>query len=247
MGGGPILVGVRRGEALRARVETSPANKVERAMGQSAPPKSHLSRWILLAFLVLAAVLVLLNRDSEVPLSPSAGAPSKVPSLPADTGRQAPIQSAADDESSEMAVTAPDVRPTQDSNTESQPARDIQDAPQAETWTDETYSSSPRSEAAIARARTMEAIQAGIQTARSDPRLPAAVIEELQNPKPVPAEIEETLRQVNLAPPEILEGLRLAGETPPEIAQAIAEAQERGTSDAMRAYMAGETDERPEY
>jgi hypothetical protein len=58
-------------------------------------------------------------------------------------------------------------------------------------------------------------------------------------------EIQETLRQVNLTPPEIREGLRLGGETPPEIAQAIAEAQERGTSDAMRAYMAGETGERP--
>jgi hypothetical protein len=44
-----------------------------------------------------------------------------------------------------------------------------------------------------------------------------------------------------------MEGMRQSTDTPPEIAQAIAEAQERGTSDAMRAYMAGETDERPEY
>lgn len=48
-----------------------------------------------------------------------------------------------------------------------------------------------------------------------------------------------------LTPPETREGLRLGGETPPEIAQAIAKAQERGTSDAMGAYMAGETGERP--
>jgi hypothetical protein len=73
------------------------------------------------------------------------------------------------------------------------------------------------------------------------------VIKELQRDTPVPFEIQEAVRQVNLTPPEIMEGMRQSTETPSEIAQAMAEAQERGTSDAMRAYMAGETDERPEY
>ena len=66
-------------------------------------------------------------------------------------------------------------------------------------------------------------------------------------PPVAPIELDDAARQGKNTPPEILEMMREERGTPPEIAQAMAEAQERGTSDAMRAYMAGETDERPEY
>ncbi|HIG01237.1 MAG TPA: hypothetical protein EYQ66_08040 [Myxococcales bacterium] len=215
-------------------------------MAQSAPPKSRRTRWILLAFLVLAGLLVLLNRSPEVPPDRSAAVPPELSSTLKNADAQAPNPDPSTEESPEDPVADRDARLAQDFETD--PERDAPAADSlAETVPDGESSGSRKVEEALARARTMDAIRAGIRAARANPRLPAAVIEEIQRPTPIPHEIQESLRQVNLTPPEILEGLRQAGETPPEIAQAMAEAQERGTSDAMRAYMAGETDERPEY
>ena len=215
-------------------------------MAQSAPPKSRRTRWILLAFLVLAGLLVLLNRSPEVPPDRSAAVPPELSSTLKNADAQAPNPDPPTEESPEDTVADRDARLAQDF--EADPERDAPVADSlTETVPDRKSSGSGNVEEALARARTMDAIRTGIQSARANPRLPGAVIEELQRPTPIPHEIQESLRQVNLTPPEIMEGLRQAGETPPEIAQAMAEAQERGTSDAMRAYMAGETDERPEY
>ena len=63
----------------------------------------------------------------------------------------------------------------------------------------------------------------------------------------MPPEIEEAASASGDTPPEILAAMRERRVTPPEIAQAMADAAERGTSDAMRAYMAGESDQRPAY
>ena len=215
-------------------------------MNKPNQPRSRRTRWILLAFSVLVGLLVLLGRNSETAPDRSAAAHPELSSPAKNADTRAPNPGPPTDESLEDAGADPDALLTQDF--EADPERD---APVADSLTesvpDRKSSGSGNVEEALARARTMDAIRTGIQSARANPRLPGAVIEELQRPTPIPHEIQESLRQVNLTPPEIMEGLRQAGETPPEIAQAIAEAQERGTSDAMRAYMAGETDERPEY
>ena len=61
----------------------------------------------------------------------------------------------------------------------------------------------------------------------------------------VPPEVQEAAEGPRDAPPEILAAMRERYETPPEIARSMTEAASSGTSDAMRAYMAGETDQRP--
>ena len=105
-----------------------------------------------------------------------------------------------------------------------------------------------RIDRAIARAQAVEAVKAGILAAQANPGPPPAIANVLRRAPPVaPIELDDAPRQGKNTPPEILEMMREERGTPPEIAQAMAEAQERGTSDAMRAYMAGETDERPEY
>jgi hypothetical protein len=215
-------------------------------MNKPAQPGSRRTRWILLAFLVLVGLLVLLGRNTETPPDRSAAAHPELSGTAKNAGARAPNPDPPTEENPEDAVANRDARPAQDFETN--PERDAPVADSSiETAPDREPPISGKVEELLARARTMDSIRAGIRAAKTNPRLPAAVIEEIQRPTPIPPEIQESLRQVNLTPPEIMEGLRQAGETPPEIAQAIAEAQERGTSDAMRAYMAGETDERPEY
>jgi hypothetical protein len=215
-------------------------------MTQPTQSGSRRMRWILLAFLVLVGLLVLLGRNSETPPDRSAGAQPELSSSAKIADARTLNPDPPTEESPEDAVADRDPRLAQDFEADSE-----RDAPVADSLTetvpDRESLGSRKAEEALAQARTMDAIRRGIRNAKGNPRLPAAVIEGIQRPTPIPHEIQESLRQVNLTPPEIMEGLRQAGETPPDIEQAIAEAQERGTSDAMRAYMAGETDERPEY
>jgi hypothetical protein len=100
---------------------------------------------------------------------------------------------------------------------------------------------------AIERARSIQALEAGIRAARNSPTRPPAIVKALNTPSFVPPEIEEAASASGDTPPEILAAMRERRVTPADIAQAMAEAAERGTSDAMRAYMAGESDQRPAY
>ncbi|MCS5638220.1 MAG: hypothetical protein NZ990_16990 [Myxococcota bacterium] len=100
-------------------------------------------------------------------------------------------------------------------------------------------------EQAIQRARSIQALEAGGLAARNNPTRPPAIVKALNTPRFVPPEIEEAAGASGDTPPEIMEAMRERRVTPPEIAQAMADAAERGTSDSMRAYMAGESDQRP--
>ena len=95
---------------------------------------------------------------------------------------------------------------------------------------------------AIARARSIQALEAGILAARANPGPPPEIAAAFANPSEVPVELEEAARGPKLDPPEILEMLREERGTPPEIAQAMADALENPTSDEFRAYMAGKAD-----
>lgn len=216
-------------------------------------PKSRRLRWIVLALIAVAGLLLILDRNPEAPPANSAGrAPETLTPEPGSETPQ-PMPGAAQPASGETAEPAvahreaaqpPSAGSMQADLEEDEPTTDVIAGARSDENDDP---GAAKVEEELALARTLEAIQAGIRSARANPGLPPEVIEELQRDTPVPFEIQEAVRQVNLTPPEIMEGMRQSTDTPPEIAQAIAEAQERGTSDAMRAYMAGETDERPEY
>jgi hypothetical protein len=209
--------------------------------------------WIVLAVIAVAGLLLFLSRDPETPpASPTTRASDPIaPESSAETLRE---KSKGDQPAGES-IGQPDI--AQREETPPPPAGSAQansedDAPAtnvvAGNGSDE-YDDPAAAKVAeeLARARSLQAFQAGIRNARANPGLPPEAIEEIQRDTPVPFEISEAVRQVNSTPPEIREGMRQSTATPPEIAQAIAEAQDRGTSDAMRAYMAGETDVRPEY
>jgi len=100
-------------------------------------------------------------------------------------------------------------------------------------------------EKAIERARAIQALEAGRLAARNTTARPAAIQQGLNVPTFVPPEVQEAAEGPRDAPPEILAAMRERYETPPEIARSMTEAASSGTSDAMRAYMAGETDQRP--
>ena len=100
---------------------------------------------------------------------------------------------------------------------------------------------------AIERAQAIQRLEAGGRAARNNPTRPPAIEKALNTARFVPPEIQEAANPSGDTPPEILAAKRERRGTPPEIARALAEAAERGTSDAMRAYMAGETDQRPAY
>jgi hypothetical protein len=216
-------------------------------------PKSRRLGWIVLAVIAVAGLLLILDRNPEAPPPNSADRVSDA--LTPEPGSEVPqpmpgADQPASGKTAEPAVAhreeaqPPSAGSLQADLEEDEPTPDfIAGAGSGEN----DDPGSTKAEEELALARSLEAIQAGIRSARANPGLPPEVIEELQRDTPVPFEIQEAVRQVNLTPPEIMEGMRQSTETPSEIAQAMAEAQERGTSDAMRAYMAGETDERPEY
>ena len=102
-------------------------------------------------------------------------------------------------------------------------------------------------EEAIERARSIQRLEAGRLAARNNAARPAAIEKALNAPSFVPPEVQEAAEGSSDTPPEILAAMRERYDTPPEIAESMAEAAERGTSDAMRAYMAGETDQRPAH
>ncbi|MDE0884030.1 MAG: hypothetical protein OSB70_00710 [Myxococcota bacterium] len=98
-----------------------------------------------------------------------------------------------------------------------------------------------RIDRAIRRALLMQELEQGIEAARANPSLPPAALAGIQRNanKPVPIEVQQGVERVVTIPPEILKAME-PRETPDEIKQALKEAQERGTSEALRLYMAGE-------
>jgi len=216
-------------------------------------PKPRRLGWIVLAVIAVAGLLLFLDRDPEAPTPNSAGrAPETLTPEPGSetfqptpgTGQPAGGETDPPDIAQREETPSPPARSAQANSEDDAPATNVV----AENGSDE-YDDPAAAKVAeeIARARSLQAFQAGIRSAQENPGLPPEAIEEIQRDTPVPFEISEAVRQVNSTPPEIREGMRQSTATPPEIAQAIAEAQDRGTSDAMRAYMAGETDVRPEY
>jgi hypothetical protein len=216
-------------------------------------PKSRRLGWIVLALIAVAGLLLFLDRDPEAPTPNSASrAPETLTPEPGSetfqptpgTGQPAGGETDPPAIAQREEAQPPSAGSMQADLGEDEPTTEV--IAGAGSGEDDDPGVA-KAEEELALARTLEAIQAGIRSARANPGLPPEVIEELERDTPVPFEISEAVRQVNSTPPEIMEGMRQSTATPPEIAQAIAEAQEQGTSDAMRAYMAGEIDERPEY
>jgi hypothetical protein len=98
-----------------------------------------------------------------------------------------------------------------------------------------------RIDRAIERALLMKELEKGIEAARANPSLPPTALAGIQRSanNSVPIEVQQGIERVVTTPPEILKAME-PRETPPEITQALKDAQERGTSEAMRLYMAGE-------
>ncbi len=215
-------------------------------MAQPPPPKFRRLGWVILALLAAVGLWLTLGQESQAPRQASTAATPEV----ADKEMQAEPMAPAPDE-----AVAEEKSPPSSAEAKTQPPAPPrpEDTPRANTLA-ESDPSDPGDDFSAAKAkrdrqiaRSLEAINVGIARARANPGLPPEVVEELQRTPSVPVDIEEAARQVNSTPPEVMEGMRQVRATPPEIAEAIAEAAARGTSDEMRAYMAGETDQRPEY
>ena len=111
---------------------------------------------------------------------------------------------------------------------------------------DDPFAESEEINRAIQRGLEIKQIEAGILAAQANPGPPPSIAQALAQPSSeVPVELERASRQADVTPPEILDALYAERSDPPEIIQAMQEAAERGTSDEMRAFMAGETDVRP--
>ena len=214
-------------------------------MAQPSPPIFRRLGWVVLALLVAVGLWLTVGQESRAPRQASTAATPEV----ADKELQAEPMAPAPDEPAEEKSPAPSI----EAKTEPAAPPRPEDTPRANTLA-ESDPSDPGDDFSAAKAerdrqiaRSLNAINVGIARARANPGLPPEVVEELQRPASIPVEIEEAARQVNSTPPEVMDGMRQVRATPPEIAEAIAEAAARGTSDEMRAYMAGETDQRPEY
>ena len=108
---------------------------------------------------------------------------------------------------------------------------------------DNRFAESEKINRAIQRGLEIKEIEAGILAAQANPGPPPRIAQALAQPaSEVPVELERASRQADVTPPEILDALYAERSDPPEIIQAMQEAAERGTSDELRAYMAGETD-----
>jgi hypothetical protein len=106
-------------------------------------------------------------------------------------------------------------------------------------------SESERINRAIQRGLEIKAMEAGIVAAQANPGPPPPIAQALRQPAEVPVALERASRQPDVTPPEVLDALYAEPSQPQDILQAMQEASARGTSDEVRAFMAGETDVRP--
>jgi hypothetical protein len=208
-------------------------------MGQQNSGKSSRTRMILAALILATALLFLLGRESDDPpqvddspraesaegkgedpaQSANAELPGETPAEQPSTGSQAPADGAKT--AGRDAIANPGHLDNGD---------EIDAASAAEA---------ARIDRAIRQALLIQKLDSGIQAARANPGLPPEALKGIRRSTPVPIEVQQAAEQVVVTPPEILEAMR-PRETPEEITAALENAQERGTSDAMRAYMAGE-------
>ncbi len=215
-------------------------------MAQPSPPQFRRLGWVILALLAVVGLWLTLRQESQAPTQASTAAPPEVAreELQAEPMAPASDDPVAEEKSSSMSAEAK-TQPPAPPRPEETPRSNTLAESESEDPADDFNAA--KAERARQIARSLEAINFGTARARENPGLPPEIVEELQQPAPIPVEIEEAARQVNSTPPEVMDGMRQVRATPPEIAEAIAEAAARGTSDEMRAYMAGETDQRPEF
>ena len=210
-------------------------------MGQpTSSEKSRRVKLTLLAFFLGAGLLLILTRtgDQEMPVDEA----SHSPTYGADSAsEEEPVSLAGiDEEPAEEAGGG--------SLPENEGARPLADQvePGSEDRPDRAIGAEAAYEAAqidkaIERALLMKELEQGIEAARANPGLPPTALAGIRRSAntPVPIEVLQAAERVVTIPPEILEAME-PRETPDEIEQALREAKERGTSEAIRLYMAGE-------
>jgi len=210
-------------------------------MGQQKSGKSSRTRMILAALILAMALLFLLGRESDNP--PQVDDSPRAQSAEPEGESEDPTQSVHAELPSETPAEQPSTGSQAPADGAKTTGRDAIANPGHLDNGDEIDAASAaeaaRIDRAIRQALLIQKLDAGIQAARANPGLPPAALKGIRRSTPVPIEVQQAAERVVVTPPEILEAMR-PRETPEEITAALKKAQERGTSDAMRAYMAGE-------
>ena len=171
---------------------------------------------------------------SERGLSPIQSVPPRDANAPGDRTPSGRFRAESEDH---LGFSGPDDQPSE----RTRPS----DGSRSSSPADDPFSESEEINRAIQRGLEIKQIEAGILAAQANPGPPPSIAQALAQPSEVPVELERASRQADVTPPEILDALYAERSDPPEIIQAMQEAAERGTSDELRAYMAGETNIRP--